>query len=113
MTSRHINERYDAAKLAVALRIARTALGYSQSETALELGISKTTLARAELMEGSLKAHTLSGITKFFIEKGVELELLRGEEIALRIGQVAIKSAAARLEDQNLRRSDRKKGAAS
>ena len=110
MTSRHINEKYDAAKLAVALRTARSALGYSQGEMALELGISKTTLARAELMEGSLKAHTLSGITKFFVEKGVELEFLRDDEIALRIGQGAIRSAAARLDDQNLRRNDRKKG---
>lgn len=101
-------ETYDSAKLAVALRTVRTALGLSQAEMAQKLGLSKTTITRAELMEGSLKAQTFVAINRFLQESGIALDFLSGDHIAIRIDSPAILSAAARLEDEGRRRNDRR-----
>ena len=57
-----MKDNLDTIKLVVALRCARAAVGMSQEEMADLLGIPKTTLARVETMEGSLRADQLSKI---------------------------------------------------
>ena len=99
----------DSIKLAVALRMARTAVGWSQEELASNLGMSKTTIARMETMEGGLRADQLSAILRLYKSVGVELEFMLSDEVTVKISAQGLEEAQRRLLDQNLRRADRKK----
>lgn len=102
----------DSIKLAVALRAARTAVGWSQEELTNLLGMSKTTIARMETMEGGLRADQLSAILKLYKSVGVELEFMLTDEVVVKINTQGLVEAQRRLLDQNLRRADRKKTSA-
>ena len=98
----------DSIKLAVALRMARTAVGWSQEELAGHLGMAKTTIARMETMEGGLRADQLSAIVRLYKSVGVELEFMFADEVIVKINAQGLLEAQRRLQDQNLRRADRK-----
>ena len=106
-----MQDNLDTIKLIVALRSARAAVGMSQEEMASLLGIPKTTLARVESMEGSLRVDQLSKILRLFKELGVELDFIYGDEVELRVTVKGLQTANSRLLDENRRRSDRKQRA--
>ena len=99
----------DSIKIAVALRSARSALGISQQELADLLDVSKITVARVETLEAPLKASIYLRAIKLLAESGVELDASSTDSVVLNIKPSALETALARLQDSELRRSDRKK----
>ena len=102
-------QELDAIRLVVALRAARAAVGWSQEELALHLGMAKTTIARAELMEGGLRADQLAQIVRLYKTLGLEMDFMLGEDVKIRVDADGLKRAQARLMDDARRRADRKK----
>lgn len=96
-------------KTVVALRMARAALGWSQQEVADQLSMAKTTLARFETLEGGLSIAQLAGLIKLYHGHGVSLEFMTLDDVVVRADPMAVGYALARLEDEALRRSDRRK----
>lgn len=105
----HMKEKIVTMRAIVALRMARAALGWSQQEVADQLSIAKTTLARFETMEGGLNATQLSGLVKLYHDHGISLEFMALEDVAVTADPMAVRYALSRLEDEALRRSDRRK----
>jgi transcriptional regulator with XRE-family HTH domain len=99
----------DSIKIAVALRSARSALGISQQELADLLDVSKITVARVETLEAPLKASIYLRAIKLLAERGVDVDALSSETLVINIQPNAIESALARLQNSEMRRSDRKK----
>lgn len=104
-----MQDGFEHAKMAVALRTARAAVGWSQDELARVTGIPKTTIARFETMEGGLKAAQLATLINAYNVQGIDVEFLRGEKVTIKIEGKALRLAQARLTDINERRSDRRK----
>lgn len=107
MSSQEIVEN---AKIAVAIRAARAAIGWNQQEFADKMGVAKSTIARIETLEMGAKADFLIRAIQLFRQAGVEVDLAGDATIQLDVGQVAILGAIAALEDGSKRRSDRKTG---
>jgi len=104
-----MQDKLDEIKLVVALRMARAAVGWSQVELAERLGIAKTTLARLETLDGGLRADQLAQMIRLYKSMGVEMDIFYEDQVSLRVDREALLQAKARLEDDNLRRTDRKK----
>lgn len=98
----------DSIKIAVAIRSARVAIGWSQQEFADLLGVAKSTIARIETVEMTAKAEFLTKALRLFREYGVELDLLELDRISIDIGKLSLLEAKRRLEDEGKRRSDKK-----
>ena len=107
MSSQEVVEN---AKIAVALRAARSAIGWNQQEFADKMGVAKSTVARIETLEMGAKADFLIRAIQLFRQAGVEVDLAEAVSIRLDIGQAAVLGAVAALEDESKRRSDRKTG---
>jgi transcriptional regulator with XRE-family HTH domain len=107
MSSQEVVEN---AKIAVALRAARSAIGWNQQEFADKMGVAKSTVARIETLEMGAKADFLIRAIQLFRQAGVEVDLAGAISIRLDIGQAAVLGAVAALEDESKRRSDRKTG---
>jgi transcriptional regulator with XRE-family HTH domain len=105
-------QELDEIRLVVAMRTARAAVGWSQEELALQLGIAKTTIARAELMEGGLRVEQLTQIVRLYKKLGVDLDFMLGDGVTIKVDAVGLKQAQARLLDEAHRRADRKKSGA-
>jgi len=101
--SNHISENI---KVSLAIKLARTALGMNQQEFADKLGISKTTLARIELMEAQISLNFYVLVCRFFNESGITFEM-EGDDINMKITPFAQQKAVEALSDGN-RRADRK-----
>ena len=99
-------------KIIVALRSARTALGWSQQELAQKLAVAKSTIARIETLETLPRAGLLMQAMRLFREAGVHVDLLNGDRVVIAIEKEALQEAKERLENELLRRSDRKMAAA-
>ena len=97
-------------KIAVALRSARTALGWNQQEFADKMLVAKSTIARIETLEMTPKADFLTRALRLFHDAGVSVDLLHAEKIVLGVEFAGLREAKRRLENDNLRRSDRKVG---
>lgn len=95
-------------KIAVALRAARTALGWSQQEFADHMQAAKSTVARIETLEMDPKAEFLNRALWQFRERGVSVDLIHPEKIVITIGNEALTEAQSRLDDDQMRRADRK-----
>lgn len=104
-----MQDKLDEIKLVVALRMARAAVGWSQVEVAERLGIAKTTLARLETLDGGLRADQLAQMIRLYKSVGVEMDIFYEDQVTLKVDREALLEAKARLEDDNLRRTDRKK----
>jgi transcriptional regulator with XRE-family HTH domain len=92
----------------VAIRSARTALGWNQQEFADKMGISKTTIARIETMEVAPKPEFLTKAISLFKNSGITIYLLSINKVTLVIENSAISEAHDRLNNEQMRRSDRK-----
>lgn len=103
-------EVFENGRIAVALRAARSAIGWNQQEFADKMGVAKSTVARIETLEMGAKADFLVRAIQLFRQSGMEVDLAGVEGVHLDIGQQAVLSAIAILEDDDKRRSDRKAG---
>lgn len=99
----------ESINIAVTIRMGRAALGMSQQELADRIGVSKITLARVETLESNLKAESYLKIIKTFHELGVEVETMLNGGVHLHVTTLALQQALAQLQDNSMRRSDRKK----
>lgn len=104
---------YENVRIAVALRTARAALGWNQQEFADKMQVAKSTIARIETVETAPKADFLTRAMRLFRESGVTVDLIYDSDITVAIKPEAIGVATGRLEDELLRRSDRKSTSAS
>jgi len=104
-----VQELSHQIKLSVALRVARTAMGWSQDEMAQSLGIAKTTLARAETAEGNLSTAQLSQILSLYKANGIEVEFMLGNDLSLKVSESGLLKAQSKWLDASSRRSDRTK----
>lgn len=99
----------ELAKLAVALRSGRAAAGWTQQEFADKLEVAKSTIARVETLEMTVRAEFLMRAISVLKEAGVELDFLSDKGLSIHISIKGIEEAAQRLADEDRRRSDRKK----
>jgi transcriptional regulator with XRE-family HTH domain len=104
-----MQDKLDEIKLVVGLRMARAAVGWSQVELAERLGIAKTTLARLETLDGGLRADQLAQMIRLYKGMGVDMELFQEDHVSIKVDRETLLQAKARLEDDQLRRTDRKK----
>lgn len=104
-----MQDKLDEIKLVVGLRMARAAVGWSQVELAERLGIAKTTLARLETLDGGLRADQLAQMIRLYKGMGVDMELFQDDQVSIKVDRETLLQAKARLEDDQLRRADRKK----
>lgn len=104
-----MQEKLDEIKLVVGLRMARAAVGWSQVELAERLGIAKTTLARLETLDGGLRADQLAQMIRLYKGMGVDMGLFQDDQVSIKVDRETLLQAKARLENDNLRRADRKK----
>jgi transcriptional regulator with XRE-family HTH domain len=95
-------------KIAVALRAARTAIGWNQQEFSEKMGVAKSTVARIETLEISAKGEFILRAMRLFREAGVDVDLYRSEGVSIAIKDTAINSAVADLQNEGKRRKDRK-----
>ena len=96
-------------KIAVAIRSARTAIGWNQQEFADLMGTAKSTITRVETLEMGAKADFLNKAMRLFREVGVTVDLYQLDAISILVEPKAVLLAKSRLEDGLLKRSDRKK----
>jgi transcriptional regulator with XRE-family HTH domain len=104
-----MQEVYERVKIAIALRMARAAIGWSQDELAERLNFAKTTIARAETMDGGLRIEQLAIVAQFYKSCGVEIDFLMGAEVTVKMTSQGVTKAMERLLDISSRRVDRRK----
>ena len=97
---------FENAKIAIALRTGRTALGWNQQEFATLLGVAKSTVARVETLEVGARADFMNKAIRLFKDHGVLIDLSQ-DGIPIIISETAIVFAKNRLLDDSLRRSDK------
>jgi len=95
-------------RIAIALRTARSALGLSQDDLATKLGVAKSTIARVETLEHSIKGNTLLEAVNIMKLLGVDMNI-SPNEIVIKIGEKGIAEAGDRLKQDTLRRIEMRK----
>ncbi|MCG5531714.1 helix-turn-helix domain-containing protein [Halorhodospira halochloris] len=101
---------HEQIRFAVAMRMGRAALGLNQQEFADLLGVAKSTVARTETLEISMRAETLMAMIRVLRERGVEMDLIGEEQrISIEVNPEALAKALERLADDDKRRSDRQR----
>ena len=87
----------EKVRFAMAMRLARVALGMSQQEFADALGVAKSTVARNETLEMAMRADTLTAMLRVMREHGIEMDVLGSPtELTVSISQEALVHAAER-----------------
>jgi len=76
-------------QVALTIRAARTALGWSQEELARRANISKPTIARIEMSGISPRADTLNTLMQVFKKQGVDVEI-DADEVSIRYNKTAL-----------------------
>ena len=102
-----ISERNVNAKIIVALRAARAAIGWNQEEFSKKLGVAKSTVARVETLEMVPRGDYVVRAMQLFKEVGVDIDLYSEDSVPMTIGQQAINEAIKRLDDPSRRRADK------
>jgi len=102
----------ETGKIVVALRTARAAAGWSQEEFAQLMGVAKTTVARIETLEMSVRAEYLSKALRLFNEAGIEVDMTQPDSVPIKVSMRAVPKAVDDLQDVNKRRKDRRIGVA-
>lgn len=109
-TNSVISKRYQSVKLAVALRTARSVVGWSQGELASYSQVPKVTIARFETLEGSLRADQLQALLDLYASMGVKIVLTEEPGFRIEVTKQMLDLAGERLADDANARSDRKRG---
>ena len=94
-------------KIAVAIRAARTAIGWSQQELADKFRVSRPTIARMETLTTLPKADLVARILRFFKDSGVTVDTIYSDDLIIHVDKKALGEAKARLMDEGMRRVDR------
>jgi len=76
-------------QVALTIRAARTALGWSQEELAKRANISKPTIARIEMSGISPRADTLNTLMQVFKKQGVDVEM-DVDEVSIKYNKTAL-----------------------
>ena len=76
-------------QVALTIRAARTALGWSQEVLAKRASISKPTIARIEMSGISPRADTLNTLMQVFKKQGVDVEM-DADEVSIRYNKTAL-----------------------
>ena len=76
-------------QVALTIRAARTAVGWSQEELAKRASISKPTIARIEMSGISPRADTLNTLMQVFKKQGVDVEM-DADEVSIRYNRTAL-----------------------
>ncbi len=105
-----VNYSDENLKIAIFLRSARSALGWTQAELSERLGIAKSTLARIETLDMEPRADLVARALRMFKESGVIIDPFMEDHISFRINPKVINDIRDRLQNDNLRRTDRKRG---
>lgn len=84
-------------QVALTIRAARTALGWSQEELAKRASVSKPTIARIETGGISPRAETLNTLMKVFHAQGIDVETDEGG-VAIRYSNKALLTLQAHLD---------------
>ena len=80
-----IDNLFDNGKIAVAIRTARTALGWSQQELAERLRVAKSTVARIETLEMAARGDFVIKAIQLFRQAGVEIDLSDVKRVLFRL----------------------------
>lgn len=104
-----MNVPSEKTKIAIGVRTARAALGWNQEEFAERMGVAKSTVARIETLEVNARADFLTKALAVFRRAGVNLDLLDDDKVTVEVGAAALAEAQARLDDEAMRRADRKR----
>ena len=102
-----MQDDFEVAKLAVALRAARSAMGWSQIEFADIMGMSKSTVARLETMEADISLGMLQKILSEYSKLGITIDILNSESLSVTVKPVTVKAFQMRMADEANRRADR------
>lgn len=104
-----MNAPSEKTKIAIGVRTARTALGWNQEEFAERMGVAKSTVARIETLEVNARADFLTKALAVFKRAGVSIDLLDDGKVTVEVTAAALAEAQARLDDEAMRRADRKR----
>ena len=97
------------AQVSLGLRMGRAALGWSQDEFAMRLDWAKTTLGRAETMEGGLRTEQFVQAIALLGSFGVTVQFGQDGTVIVSIDANGVREAINRLTNEQFRRSDRRK----
>ncbi len=87
----------EKVRFALAMRIGRTTLGMSQQEFANALGVAKSTIARNETLDMSMRADTLTAMLRVMREYGIEMDLLGNpDSLTVKVNEKALDYIAQR-----------------
>lgn len=102
----HDTDNRIEVRAAVALRSARTGLGWSQETAAEKAGISKTTIARIETLAGQVSLGNIFRLIETYADHGVDIADLKLRTVQLTFADSAILEAGLALTDPERKRSD-------
>ena len=109
----NMNNQFENGKIVVAIRAARSAIGWNQQEFADRMGVAKSTVARIETLEIAAKGDFVLRALRIFREAGVEVDISAAKGLPLLVSDLTVKNAIDSLADDGKRRSDRRVGIAS
>ena len=109
MADKHTQELLTKTQIALGLRMGRAALGWSQDEFAIKLGWAKTTLGRAETIDGGLRTEQFVQAIALLSSYGVTVHFKQDGSVSVSVSTSGVQEAVRRLTDEQFRRSDRRK----
>ena len=92
----------DAIKISVFLRAARTAVGLTQVDLALQLGISQSAIARCERGAGTIPANVLLRAIRIFSGYGVDISSILERSPSMKIDESFFINFASRFDEDPL-----------
>lgn len=95
-------------QIAVVMRSVRSAIGYNQIQFAEFIGSSKPTIARIETLELPMNESLYVQMIERLKEIGVTVSVLSNKGVSVAFDENALTLLRTRLQDESLRRSDRK-----
>ena len=98
----------EAAKIALAMRTARVAAGWSQAELATNIGVSLVTITRMESLGVSMSATSVIKAMALFRQSCIEVDMYQPDAITITINKKAIDKAAVGFADAINRRDKNK-----
>ena len=94
-----------AAKVAFAMRLARTALNMSQAEFGEMMGVSKPTIVRIENLETPVKLAFYSKMVKLLAIRGLRVDAITPEGVSLEANKAAVLRLVRQIEEGKAKRS--------
>lgn len=104
-----MQEELSRIKLIVALKAARAIIGWNQEEFAAELGVAKSTIARYETGEADVSFSEMVKIVSIYQRLGVNIDIMDPDALSISVHPKGLTYFKNRLEDDSLRRSDRRR----